>query len=202
MSGFTSQNYMATTSPQNSFLLDTQGYVQGVMLDDAVAQQWITTGIIPATETAPLWAGLPIIETGNAATSISNQGGRQVSLAASIATITGFTIANQGYNGIIGNPNNVPMYSSGMTMSLIRLHSNARVVVQVDSAAVNSLINQSIAVQLGWDFTTNSLTTFTSGTALPAWLLEIETNGKIVSYNSGTGEANWSTGPVAVIQLF
>lgn len=202
MSGFTSQNLMQTTSPQNSFLTQTQGYIQGVMWDDPTTQQWITTGMIAASETAPLWAGLPIVETGNSDTSGANQGGSQVSLATTIAGISGFCIANQGYNGVITNSNNVPMFSSGMSIPLVRLHTQARIVVAVDSAAVDSLISQPITTSLGWDFTNNALTTFVSGTALPAWLLSINTNSKIVSYNSTTGDANWTTGPAALIQLF
>ncbi|HQU25248.1 MAG TPA: hypothetical protein PKX13_13335, partial [Acidiphilium sp.] len=155
MSGFTSQNFMATTSPQNSFLLQTQGYVQGAMLADPVAQQWITTGLIASTAAAPLWAGLPIVETNPGDTAGANQGGSVVTAASTIAGITGFTIANQAYNGVITNSNNVPMFGPGMSVDLVRIHSNARVVVPVDSAAVSSLLNVSISTQLGWDFTNN-----------------------------------------------
>lgn len=201
MSGFTSQNFMKQTSPQNSFLLQTQGYVQGAMLADPVAQQWITTGLVDASATQALWPGLPVTETNPGDTAGANVGGSTVDVATAIANITSFTIANQAYNGIITNSNDVPMFAPGMSVSLVRLGSNARIVVPVDSTAVNALLRVAINTQVAWDFANNALTTFSSGTALPAKLLELNTNSKVISYNSSTGFATWSTGTVAVIQI-
>lgn len=197
MSGFVSLNLMATTSPSNSFLLQTQGYYQGVMLDDPNSQNWITTGIIPSSQSTAIYAGLPITETNNGDAVGAEQGGRLVTTAATVGAITGFVIANQAYNGIITNSNNVPMFSPGMSVSLVRMGSNARIVVAVDSGAVAALLNQPINVALSWDFATGALTN--SGTALPAKLLEINTNGMVASVSGGY--ANWTAGTVAVIQI-
>lgn len=199
MSGFVNQNLMATTSPANSFLLQTQGYVQGVMLDDPVAQQWLVTGVVGGS--AALWAGLPVTETNPGDVAGADQGGCVVTAASTMAGITGFSVINQAVNGVITNSNNVPMFAPGMSISLLRFGTQARIVVPVDAAAVNALLNQPINVQMAWDFANNALTTYTAGVALAAKLLAINTNSKVVSYNSGTGYASWSTGTVAVIQI-
>lgn len=200
MSGFLSQNFMKTTSPQNSFLLETQGYYAGIMLDDPDAQQWITTGLVSASVTQGLYAGLPITETNPGDLPGANQTGCVVSLAATNSAITGFMIANQAYNGIITNSNNVPMFSPGMSVALVRLRTNARIVVPVDEAALASLSGVPINTQVSWDFTANALTTYNSTTgALPALLLGLNTNSKIPDMVSGY--ANWVNGPVAIIQI-
>ncbi len=200
---FTAQNFMATTSPANSFLTQTQGYTQGMLLDDPSGQNWITTGIVASTQTTPIWPGLPIVETTPASDAMgAAQGGNLITTATTIAAITGWTVINQAYNMIITNSNNVPMAAPGMSVSIMRLGSlKQRIVVPVNPADVNALLSQPINVQLQWDFTNNWLTTFSSGTALSAQLLALNANSKIVSYTSGTQVANWSTGPVAVISV-
>lgn len=190
---------MVTTSPQNSFLQQTQGYVQGVMLADPVANQWITTGLISASAPGPLWAGIPVTESMTDDSS-GLDSGTVVLAATTMANITGFMIANQAYNLPITDSSNVPLATAGMSVSVMRYGSNGRIVVPIDSAAYSSLQGAAVNVQLAWDFTNNALTTYTSGVALQALLLTTNNNGKIVSYSSGN--ANWTTGPVAVIQLF
>lgn len=199
MSGFVGQNFMAATSPSSSFLLQTQGYYAGVMLDDPVAQQWIATGVIAQNQTTQaFWAGLPITEKNSGDSTTQPNYGSSISLPGTATAITGFIIANQGYNGIITSANNVPMYNAGMSVSLVRLGSNARIVVPVDSAAVSSFLNGAINQTVDWDFTTNAITN--SGTnVLACKLLELNTNSMIVNYVSGY--ANWTAGTVAVIQI-
>ena len=199
--GIISFNPNVTTSAVGTFLSNTEGYVQGTMLDDPSAQQWITTGQIVSTATVPVWAGLPITETGNVTAGTAANMGPVIAAATAITNITGFTIANQAYNNIITPGNQVQVALALMTTSFIRLGSNARIAVAIDSVALASLENVAINTQLAWDFTNNALTTYTSGTALPVKLLSINLNSKIVSYNSGTGAVNWTTGAAAIIQI-
>lgn len=200
MSGFISQNFMKTTSPLNSFLLETQGYYAGIMLDDPSAQQWIVTGMIGNSVMQAMWAGLPITETNPGLETGANIGGSVVSPATSNSAITGFMIANQEYNGVISNSNNVPMFSSGMSISFVRLRSNARVVVPVDPGTAPALVGLPINSQISWDFTNNALTTYNSTTgALPALLLELNSNSRIPILSNGY--ATWGDGTVAVIQI-
>ncbi|MHB8388162.1 MAG: hypothetical protein ACYDBH_01115 [Acidobacteriaceae bacterium] len=199
---FTSQNFMKTTSPQNSFLLQTQGYVQGVMLPDPVAQQWILSGLLSNSATAPVYAGLPVTETNPGPDYAANAGGSIITQAGTNGVITGFSIINQAYNGIITNSNEVPLFAPGMSLNYMRFGSNARIVVPVDAGAISGLENQPINVQMSWDFTTNALTTYNATTgALPVKLLLLNANSKIVNYNSTTQVASWNTGTVAVIQI-
>lgn len=192
-------NPQATTSPQNTFAAQTSGYVQGAFVDDPVAIQWLVAGAVASNASAPLWGGLPITETIAAAN--SNALGNIISAAGTIGAITGFMINNQAYNGIITPSSNVPLFTANMSVAFFRLGSGARLVVQVSAGAVASLQSQAINEQLGWDFTNNVLTTYSSGTALPVKLISLNTNSKIVSYNSGTGAANWTAGAAAVIQI-
>lgn len=199
---FTSQDYMKTTSPQNTFLLQTQGYVQGAMLPDSVTQQWILAGFLSNSATAPLYAGLPITETNPGVDYAANAGGSILTQATTNAAITGWSIINQAYNGIISNANQVPLFAPGMSIDYVRLGSNARIVVPVDASALSSLENQPINTQFSWDFTTNAITAYNSTTgALPAKLLLLDANGKIVTYDSTTQAASWTVGTVAVIQI-
>lgn len=199
--GIISFNPNVTTNATGTFLSNTEGYVQGALLDDPVAQQWIATGQIASTASTPIWAGLPITETGNVTAGTAANMGPSLALATAVSNITGFVIANQAYNMLITPGNQVQVALANMSVSFVRLGSQARIAVAIDSAALASLENVAVNTQLSWDFTNNALNSYSSGTALSVKLLTINTNSKIVSYNSGTGAVNWTTGAAAIIQI-
>ena len=191
-------NPQLTTAPQNSFLLTTEGYVQGAFMDDPSSRMYLTSGQIAASVSQPIWGGMAITENIPA----TNTLGSSLVLAANNAGVTGFTVFNQANNGIITPGNNVQQYGAGMTTSFFRLGSNARVAVQCSSALANALDTGSIAQQVSWDFTNQQLIPYSSSIgALPVKVLSVSSNSKIVSYSSSTGAVTWGVGAAAIIQL-
>ena len=57
-----SLNPMATTNALGSFGVQSDGYIQGVALDDPANRFNLAAGTVAATETKPLWGGLPVAE--------------------------------------------------------------------------------------------------------------------------------------------
>ena len=117
---------------------------------------------------------------------------------------------NQAFQGITTPQSNAPLYSPGMSVNFYRFGSGARIPLPCDASVV-ALAGSSIVETVYWDVTNNRLTTTASGNfAVPVKILRISTSGnKIVSYNSVTGNANWSNtivggssaAPVAVVQI-
>ena len=62
MSGTISFDPYATNQPQNTFLLQTQGYVQGTAYDDPSVRMEMAGGTLAATETLTMWGGVPLTE--------------------------------------------------------------------------------------------------------------------------------------------
>ena len=196
-------NPQLTTSPQNTFLPATEGYVQGAFMDDPSSRMWLTTGQIASTVTQPVWGGMAVTE--DVATVNQNMLGNQLALASSAANFIGLTVFNQANNGILTPGNNVPQFGAGMTISFFRAGSGARVAVQVLASEVATLEGGAVNQALYWDPALQQITA--SGTAgafqLPATtkILSLNSNSKIVSYNSTTGAVTWSVGAAAIIQL-
>lgn len=205
-------NPALTTSPQNSFLLQTQGYAQGSYFDDPTTRGWLKSGQLASTVAQPVWGGLPITAKVNAVN--SNQLGNQLDLATSIITITGWVVTNQANNMIVVPGNNVQIavanqtvnYFDGATYSVAAGNfvgggSNARIAVACNPTLVSALASNSVDQNVSWDFVNNYLTAYSTGVALPVKVLSVNNNSKLVSYNSGTGAVTWTTGPVAIIQV-
>lgn len=192
-------NPALTTQPQNSFLLQTEGYVQGAFMDDPSSRMYLAGGSLDSAVAVPVYPGMAIAEYIPVVN--SNAVGSTIKLATAYTDLTGFNVGNQNYNAIITPGNTVQQLGPLQTVMYFRLGSNARIVVQCSSALVTAaeagLINQ----QVQWDFTNQQLIPYTSGTALNVKVLSLNNNSKIVNYNSGTGAVTWTTGPAAVIQL-
>lgn len=188
-------NPMVTTQPASSFLLQTDGYIQGSFFDDPSSRMWLATGQIASSVTQPIWGGMAITET----IPTSNQLGNNLILATTEANTTGFTVFNQASNMIITPGNTVQQADAGMTISYFRLGSNARIAVQCDATLAASLDGSDVNLQVAWDYTNQKLIAYSSGTALPVKVLALNTNSKIVSYSGGN--VTWTTGDCAIIQL-
>lgn len=206
MSGNISFNPYATTTPQNTFLLETQGYIQGVAYDDSSAYQWLAGGVLASTETLPMWGGVPIEELVNLPGTNADSLGGNVKRSASQATVTGWSVFNQAAHMVITPGNTVPLASIKNGVQFFRLGTNQRIAVQADPALAAGVSGDSIsAAALYWDVTNYRVTLTTSGGnfALPTStrLLSINSNSKIVSYNSGTGAVTWTSGSAAIILI-
>ncbi|KVR92766.1 hypothetical protein [Burkholderia vietnamiensis] len=193
-------NPMVTSSPTGTFRVDTEGYVQGAVMDDPSSNMWLASAIIAASVTGPVWGGMAVTE--NVAAPNANQLGNSLVLAANNAGVTGFTVINRSYNAILTPGNNVPQLSAGMTAMFFRTGSNARIAVQCDATLAANLDTGAINQQVSWDFTNQKLVAYSSGVgALACKVLSVNTKSKIVSYNSGTGALTWTEGAAAIIQI-
>lgn len=193
-------NPMVTSSPTGTFRTDTEGYVQGAVMDDPSSNMWLASAIIAASVTGPVWGGMAVTE--NVAAPNQNGLGNSLVIAANNAGVTGFTVINRSYNAILTPGNNVPQLSAGMTAMFYRLGSNARIAVQCDTTLAGNLDTGAINQQVSWDFTNQKLVAYSSGAgALACKVLSVNTNSKIVSYNSGTGALTWTQGAAAIIQI-
>lgn len=208
MSGTISFNPYQTTSPQNTFLLETQGYVEGLPYDDTVARLWLDRGILASTETIPMWGGQPIEEVTNVTGTGGDGMGGTIKRATSGATCTGFsTFLQQGHMVIVPGPS-VPVTSINTSVGFFRLGTQQRLAVQLDPAAYTTIAGSPGAVDsyaLYWNPTSHFVTLTTTGGnwALPTSLrlLSINNNSKIVSYNSTTGAVTWTSGAAAMLLI-
>ncbi len=192
------------TAAQNAFLLDTQGWTQGLTQDDPVSRMHLLAGVIASTVTQPVWGGLGVlVDTAQAAT--DNRQGPSVA-PASTTQINGFTVFDQGINYIQVPGNTVPTVGAGQSVPFYLFGSKARVPVPLDSGVLSTLEGVSTTTPLYWDTVNFALTT-TSGAntiALPGvQILAVNAaNSKIVSYNATTGVVSWLAGqPAALIIL-
>lgn len=202
----------ATNQPQDSFLLQTQGLIQGMMYDDPTARLELAGGVLGSTETVPMWGGRAISEYVNYAGANSDGLGPQVYSGSVLytgtsgAVVTGFSVYNQANSMVITPGQTAPQAGVGNYVAFMRFGSNARIAVQIDPALVTTLIATPgpIAQGLYWNTTTYLVTTTSSGAVLlpqTVKLLSINTNSKLVSYNSGTHAVTWTTGTLAMIQI-
>ncbi|MDE2104862.1 MAG: hypothetical protein KGL39_46930 [Patescibacteria group bacterium] len=197
-------NPALTSQPQNSFQLQTQGFIQGLTADDPVSRMFLMAGQVGSGVSQPVWGGLGIA---------ANVGGLPKSGMASptitMATtseIQGFTVFDQAINMSIIPGNAVPVASAGQSVAFYLFGSNARVPLPVASGVFTALETAAVNVTLYWDTVAFNITT-TSGAntvALPSsvQVLAVDSNSKAVSYNSGTGAVIWTYGQdMALIKL-
>lgn len=155
-------NPMQVTNASGLFVLQTQGFVQGNMEPDPAALYQIASGIVSTAETNAMYAGIAVYNNIPVSTSGVVLGGT-LGRAATAAAITGFTVANLAYNGIVNPSGNAPYYLPSMTMNYVPLGSNARVPVSISPALATSLSNgtTSITTQASWDVTAQQLVPYT-----------------------------------------
>lgn len=169
MSGNITFNPYATTQPLNSFLSQTQGYVQGAMMDDPSVRMEITAGYLLGTQALPLWGGVAIQELVNIPTGAGSGAdglGSAVLRSVSPATISGWSINNQNNSMIITPGATVPLSGSNTDVHYIRTNTNARIAVACAPSLLGSLTGSSTNTQVSWDFTNQQLVPFV--TAYPA----------------------------------
>ena len=102
-----SLNPMATTNALGSFGVQSDGYIQGVALDDPANRFNLAAGTVAATETKPLWGGLPVAELLPGTS--SSPRGSYIRRAVSVAELEGFTVFNQAHNGLTTPQSPVPL---------------------------------------------------------------------------------------------
>ena len=202
---------MVTTVAGGLFNTNSNGFTQGDALDDPAVKFFLAGGVLSTSATTPLWGGVPITELiptlQNGYCSQPQPGtdslGGTIIQATTASAPTGIAVYNQAFGGITTPQSTAPLFSPGMSVNFYRFGSGARIPLPCDSSIV-ALDGSSIIETVYWD-TTNFLltTTSTSNFAVPCKILRTSTaNNKLVSYSSGTGNANWtSTGYIAVVSI-
>jgi hypothetical protein len=202
---------MVTTVAGGLFNTNSNGFTQGDALADPAVTFALAGGVLSTSATTPLWGGVPITELiptlQNGYYSQPQPGtdslGSTVTQATASSAPTGIAVYNQAFGGITTPQSTAPLFSPGMSVNFYRFGSNARIPLPCDASIV-ALDGSSVTETVYWD-TTNFLltTTATSNFAVPCKILRTSTaNNKLVSYSSGTGNANWtSTGYIAVVSI-
>lgn len=200
MSAQISLQPMATTNAFGLFNVNSQGYTQGDAQDDPAVKFYLAGGVLASSVTSPVWGGMPIQEL--IPTSATQPGTNLLGSSIANATdqsghiATGLVVYNQAYNGITTPQSTAPLFSAGMTVNYYRFGSGARIPLPCDSSVV-SLDGSSVSETVYWDYTNNILTAnipASGQAALPVKILRVSSSGnKVVSYNSGTGNANWTS---------
>ncbi|EOE0114526.1 hypothetical protein ACJ8TA_003338 [Klebsiella pneumoniae] len=153
-----SLNPMATTNAAGSFGVQSDGFIQGVALDDPANRFNLASGTVSAAETKPLWGGLPVAELLPGVK--SSPRGSTIRRAVSLAELEGFTVFNQAHNGLTTPQSPVPLYASGMSVSFYRLGSNMRVPLKASVQVVAlGTAGASVKTALAWDFVNDRVTT-------------------------------------------
>ncbi|HFN0472833.1 TPA: hypothetical protein ACHB00_005273 [Klebsiella pneumoniae] len=178
-----SLNPMATTNAADSFGVQSDGFIQGVALDDPANRFNLASGTVAATETKPLWGGLPVAELLPGVN--SSPRGSIIRRPVSLAELEGFTVFNQAHNGLTTPQSPVPLYASGMSVSFYRLGSNMRVPLKASSQVVAlGTAGASVKTPLAWDFVNERVTTAAAAAFAGA---DIATTA--VTYSNGVATA-------------
>lgn len=201
MSGTISFNPMLTTVAANTFLVETDGFVQGTFYDDPAMRYQLEGGVFAAAQAHVLWGGLPVSLAVPALG--SNPLGPTVALATTNAGIEGWSMFNQASAMLLTPGSTVPVAGAGMSVNFIRPGSLLRIALQIDPAITSSLAGGATNQQVSWDFTNNRIMAYNSGIgALPVLVEFVNTNSKVVSYDSGTGAVTWNdAGPCAIVRI-
>ena len=192
-----SLNPMATTNAAGSFGVQSDGFIQGVALDDPANRFNLASGTVSATETKPLWGGLPIAELLPGVK--SSPRGSTIRRAVSLAELEGFTVFNQAHNGLTTPQSPVPLYASGMSVSFYRLGSNMRVPLKASAQVVAlGTAGASVKTALAWDFVNDRVTT-----AAAAAFAGSDIATTAVTYSNGVATATTASynGTVVVLTV-
>lgn len=148
-----SMNPMLVTNGAGLFSVISDGLVQGVVMDDPSQRNWLAGGVLAATETLPMWAGVGITESVGTPISgqLSQPLGSSIARATTLANLTGFSVTNQAHNGIITPQSEAPSVGVGMGVNFVRFGDHARVTVACDPSLI-SLGGGLVSQQVSWDF--------------------------------------------------
>lgn len=179
-------NTASTTSPQNSFALQTQGYTQGQTVDDWASRAWLRPGIVGSAVSTPIYAGLGIAANVNG---LNVNGSNATTIVPATTTqINGFTVYDQNINAIQTPGNTAAFVSAGGNVSFYKFGTNATIPLPVASGAVSAIETGNINMQLYWDTVALNITNTSSGNtiALPVTTIQgINSNSKVIQNSSG-----------------
>ena len=149
-----------TTNASGLFSVTENGLIQGTAYDQPAIRYQLDGGIVDPSLTAPMYGGMGVynnvpLSTAGSTTASETLGGYTgpaTSITANAAkTLVGFSVFDQGYNGIITPQSPVPLYTPGQTINFYPTGSGARIAVQCLASLV-SLDGGIITPQVSWDY--------------------------------------------------
>lgn len=145
---------MQVTNGAGLFQLESGGYVQGFQMPDPAYRYDLSQGILAPTQTKNMIPGAAI----SVAIPNSILGGN-ITRATAAANISGFSVGNQAYNGIITPTAAVPVQGSRMSVQYVLLGTGARIVVGISPGLAATLLSGAapITTQVSWDFQNQQL---------------------------------------------
>ena len=184
------------TQPQNSFLLEASGWIQGLSMDNQPSRIQRETGNY--TGTAMVWGGMMInrlIPTIN-----KNQQGPSIEIATAQQTDFAFTTNDGWYSALLVPGNDVPYVGAG-TVNYYPNGKWTRLPVACSASLAAALEGGLMDQEVYWDFPTQTLTN--SGTTpIPgARVRGFNSNSLIVSQNSTTLALSWAVGTCALLEF-
>ena len=194
-------NPFLTTNPGGLFDVDTNGFSQGFTWDNPSTYMYLEGGIFNPSATVQLIGGLPIVEI--VASENGNGRGQTIEIATTNASITGFSTFDRNYAAVQPPGSGVPLVYPGGSAMYYRLGRGARLGLQVTSALAAALAGGSSIQQVSWNFTSNMLDVYNSTTgALPVKIVSgVNSNSKIVTYDSTNQTYSWTTGTAVVVLI-
>lgn len=182
-------NWMQTTNAQGSFSTISDGYVQGVMMDDPASRFWLESGVLASSETFPLWGGVLIstsVVGGNQATVGGMDSlGPTLTRSTTVAGSMGFAVFNQAHNWVNTPQSPVPVGLTGMTGNFVRYGTNARIPLAIDPEFAQTLVGGASNQQVSWDFLGQQIVPFTAATA-PIAITSLTWAGGVVTVVTAT----------------
>lgn len=181
----------------NSFNVESDGLTQGDAQEDPAVRLQLCTGHIDKKFTGAMWGGYGILEQVPGITTTST--GSIISPATE-KQISGFTVFNQAYHGLITASSPVPQFTSPGTIHYYRFGSLARIPLPI-SAAVAALANEDKPIPVDasdfvWDTSKFQIDlNSSSGKApmVPAKLLKVSTNNNLTVKKNTDGTLVWDT---------
>jgi hypothetical protein len=198
-------NPVLTSNAAGTFKISLDGMMQGMAMDDPAIRYQLTGGQLAATETLPMFGGVPIAEFLPPTGSLWDPA-LQNSIQRATAAIppSGISVFNQNHAMISSVSSPVPQADSGMLVNFYRLGSRARIPMAMDPALLLQLAPPGYPVPIGrspaplfFNITNQWVTaTAAGGIALPTANMNIIGynlgNSMTVVYNAVTGFATWN----------
>lgn len=190
------------TAPQNSFLLQTQRFIQGLTQDDPISRMHLLSAQVSNAVAQPIWGGLGItLATGELS---SNNAQIPVAGLATTTSIEGFTVYDQGINFIQVPGSSAPTVVGGQNVPVYAFGSKARIPLPLASGVLTSLEGGSIFTNpLYWDTVAFNITLTSNANtvALPAGVgvLAVNDNSRTISYDSTTQAVSWLEAQAAAL---
>jgi hypothetical protein len=193
-----------TTVSENSFLLDSDGFVAGTLYGKIPDRYSIEGGVVGSGQTTPIYGGLPITLTVPAPSSSGGSSGlgQSAVLATAEANVDGWSVFDQASAGLISATSNVPLYYAGQSLNFVRNGSGVYLVLPVNPADVDTIASGASNQAIFWDYTNKWVAASGTG-ALGLQILTLNTNSKTVTYAAGPPiVANWNgSGSVIVVRV-